>query len=119
MGFNEAEQASMERTTIGFHLALAQDQVSTLYPDPPTAFESYEDVVQRLVPYHIWQTCDEELEGQEGESEEKRKEKVDRGKSDFRLPFPSSPQLLRALRAYTRADHTRREGGNEYTRAHD
>lgn len=104
MGFNEAEQASMERTTIGFHLALAQDQVSTLYPDPPTAFESYEDVVQRLVPYHIWQTCDEELEGQEGESEEKRKEKVDRGKSDFRLPFPSSLVLRRALSEHTRAD---------------
>jgi hypothetical protein len=72
-----------------------------------------------LVPYHIWQTCDEELEGQEGESEEKRKEKVDRGKSDFRLPFPSSPELLRALSEHMRADHTRGEGGDEYTRAHD
>lgn len=80
MGFNDAEQASMERTTMGFHLALAQDQVSTLYPEPPTPFESYEDVVHKLVPYHIWQTCDEELEGQE-ESEKKRNQRVERGMS--------------------------------------
>jgi hypothetical protein len=74
MGFNEDEQASMERTTIGFHLALAQDQVSTLYPDPPTRFTSYEDVVERLLPYHVWQICDEELEGQDVSPRKKEEE---------------------------------------------
>jgi hypothetical protein len=79
MGFNEAEQASMERTTMGFHLALAQDQVSTLYPEQPSRFASYHDVVEKLVPYHIWQIGDEELDGQEGGSEVKRRLKVEQG----------------------------------------
>ena len=69
----------MERTTTGFHLALAQDQLDTLFPDPPARFTSYEDAVRRLVPYHIWQTCDEELEGYLGQDEGKRKVKQARG----------------------------------------
>jgi hypothetical protein len=79
MGFNEPEQAVMERTTMGFHLALASDQVSTLFPEKPSAFTSYEDVVGKLVPYHIWQICDEELDGQEGESQVKQKQREERG----------------------------------------
>lgn len=79
MGFNEPEQAVMERTTMGFHLALAQDQLSTLFPEQPSRFKSYEEVVEKLVPYHIWQVCDEELDGQEGGSEAKRKQKEVRG----------------------------------------
>ena len=79
MGFNEPEQAVMERTTMGFHLALASDQVSTLFPEKPTAFTSYEDVVEKLVPYHIWQVCDEELDGQGDESEVERKQREDEG----------------------------------------
>lgn len=43
-------------------LALAMDQEATLYPPPPTAFSSYEDAVQRLLPYHVWQVYDEELD---------------------------------------------------------
>lgn len=38
------------------------DQEATLYPPPPTAFSSYEDAVQRLLPYHVWQVYDEELD---------------------------------------------------------
>jgi hypothetical protein len=79
MGFNEPEQAVMERTAVGFRLALAQDQVSTLFPEQPSRFKSYEDVVEKLVPYHIWQVCDEELDGQEGGSEIKRKQIEVRG----------------------------------------
>lgn len=75
MGFNEPEQAVMERTTMGFHLALASDQVSTLFPEKPTAFKSYEDVVEKLVPYHIWQVCDEELDGQGNETEVERRQR--------------------------------------------
>ena len=36
-----------------------------LYPAPPTAFSSYTDAVERLLPYHIYQIHDSELEGQE------------------------------------------------------
>ena len=46
------------------HLALLQDQQITLFPPPPTAFSSIADVVDRLLPYHIWQIHDEELEGE-------------------------------------------------------
>lgn len=69
----------MERTTTAYQLALAQDQLTTLFPDPPTRFSSYEDMVRRLVPYHIWQTHDEELEGYEGESPGKRTAREARG----------------------------------------
>lgn len=79
LGFNDVEQESMERTTTGFHLALAQDQLETLFPAPPAAFTSTEDAIQRLLPYHIWQTCDEELEGFVGEDAGKRTVKRARG----------------------------------------
>lgn len=72
LGYNETEQDSLERTTTAFHYALAQDQLATLFPEHPNEFTSYEDVVHRLVPYHIWQTCDEELEGYEGGDEKRR-----------------------------------------------
>ena len=85
MGFNEPEQAVMERTTMGFHLALASDQVSTLFPEKPTAFKSFEDVVEKLVPYHIWQVCDEELDGQDDETEVERKEREEEGMSYLSL----------------------------------
>ena len=88
MGFNAPEQAVMERTTMGYHLALASDQVSTLFPEKPSAFKSYEEVVEKLVPYHIWQVCDEELDGQESENETKRRQIAERGMSLHDLDAP-------------------------------
>lgn len=79
LGYSTEEQESMERTTTAYHYALAQDQFSTLFPDPPTKFGSYDDMVGRLVPYHIWQTCDEELEGYVGEDESRRKAREEKG----------------------------------------
>lgn len=44
-----------------YQLSLALDQSFTLYPPAPTKFTSFKDVVDRLLPYHIWQIHDEEL----------------------------------------------------------
>ncbi|WVR08934.1 hypothetical protein IAU60_005993 [Kwoniella sp. DSM 27419] len=63
MGFEPDEMGYLEQTYVGLNAALLMDQYSTLYPSPPSAFESYEDAVDRLLPYHIWQIHDEELEG--------------------------------------------------------
>ncbi|OXB36291.1 hypothetical protein LQV05_004585 [Cryptococcus neoformans] len=62
MGFTKEEQDIMEQDSLSLQLALAMDQEATLYPPPPTAFSSYEDAVQRLLPYHVWQVYDEELD---------------------------------------------------------
>jgi hypothetical protein len=51
------------------------DQQSTLFPPPPTAFASYGDVVDRLLPYHIWQIHDEELESSGGEERERERQR--------------------------------------------
>jgi len=51
------------------------DQQSTLFPPPPTAFESFPDVVDRLLPYHVWQIHDEDLEGQDKGKGKKREAK--------------------------------------------
>ena len=51
-------------------MALLLDQQSTLFPDPPIAFTSFSDVVERLLPYHIWQIHDEELEYNNGKAQE-------------------------------------------------
>ena len=40
-----------------------QDHLSTLYPPKPAPFTSFKDVVDQLVPYHIWQIHDEEVVG--------------------------------------------------------
>jgi len=100
MGFNEPEQAVMERTTMGFHLALASDQVSTLFPEKATAFKSYEDVVEKLVPYHIWQVCDEELDGQGDETEVERRQREEEGM--FSLPLLYYVYLEEEKRMLTR-----------------
>jgi hypothetical protein len=50
------------------------DQEATLYPAPPKRFSSHEDVVDRLLPYHIWQIHDQELEsGSEKDSAREKK----------------------------------------------
>lgn len=67
----------MGRADKRHHMAMLQDQVDVLYPAPPTAFTSYTDAVERLLPYHIYQIHESELEGQEGNSgaEAKRKQR--------------------------------------------
>jgi len=42
-------------------MALALDQHDTQFPAPPTRFTSFEDAVDRLLPYHVWQIPDEDL----------------------------------------------------------
>ena len=56
-----------------YQLALLQDHLSTLYPSPPTGFRSFKDVVDRLLPWHIWQIPDEELEGSRSEAFEAKR----------------------------------------------
>lgn len=52
------------------------DQQSTLYPPAPSPFTSYGDVVDRLLPYHIWQIHDEELDLDRGDEKAKHKERM-------------------------------------------
>ncbi|WVQ93068.1 hypothetical protein IAU59_000132 [Kwoniella sp. CBS 9459] len=63
LGYADDEIRYREGEVAGLHTALMLDQYATLYPPPPTAFTSYEDVIDRLLPYHVWQIHDEELEG--------------------------------------------------------
>ncbi|OCF35717.1 hypothetical protein I316_02772 [Kwoniella heveanensis BCC8398] len=63
LGYEDDEVEYREGEVLTLHTALMLDQYATLYPDPPTAFTSYEDVVDRLLPYHVWQIHDEELDG--------------------------------------------------------
>ncbi|TYJ52056.1 hypothetical protein B9479_007357 [Cryptococcus floricola] len=61
MGFGKDEQEALADSWTSLHLAVELDQDATLNPPPPTRFTSVEDAVQRLLPYHIWQVHDEEL----------------------------------------------------------
>ncbi|WWC63873.1 uncharacterized protein I303_106478 [Kwoniella dejecticola CBS 10117] len=63
MGYEEDERDLLEDGYMNLNLALLMDQTSTLYPSPPTKFTSYGDVVDRLLPYHVWQVHDEDLDG--------------------------------------------------------
>ncbi|KAK4685240.1 hypothetical protein P7C73_g4920, partial [Tremellales sp. Uapishka_1] len=74
LGYSEDEIFALERVGTGLHLSLLLDQDETLFPPPPTAFKSYEDAVDRLLPYHVWQIHDEELEGCGPEEKERAKE---------------------------------------------
>jgi hypothetical protein len=47
-----------------YHMAMMQDQLDVLHPPTPTAFSSTQDALRRLLPYHIYQVHDSELEGQ-------------------------------------------------------
>ncbi|OCF79069.1 hypothetical protein I204_01013 [Kwoniella mangroviensis CBS 8886] len=76
MGYEENELGLLEEEYLNLNLALQLDQTSTLYPSPPTRFESYEDMVDRLMPYHVWQIYDEELNGQLPKSKEKELKEV-------------------------------------------
>ncbi|KAK8844159.1 hypothetical protein IAR55_006953 [Kwoniella newhampshirensis] len=75
MGYDEGEMGWLMGECTSLTLALLLDQTATLYPPQPTAFSSYEDAVDRLLPYHVWQIHDEELEGwKKGDEEAELKE---------------------------------------------
>ncbi|GFZ47141.1 hypothetical protein JCM24511_04884 [Saitozyma sp. JCM 24511] len=76
-GYAQDEMDEMERRATALHLALAMDQQSTLYPPAPSPFTSYGDVVDRLLPYHIWQIHDEELDLDRGDEKAKHKERME------------------------------------------
>lgn len=90
-------------------LALALDQHATLFPDPPTRFTSYSDAVDRLLPWHVWQIHDEELEGYlpdgsgdtpeetariQQQNEAKEKTRVDKGRPPSLLPARQAQTLI-------------------------
>ena len=58
-----------------YHMAMAQDQLEVLYPPPPSTFTSHQNAVERLLPYHIYQIHESELEGQEGSASEAKRER--------------------------------------------
>ncbi|WWC98120.1 hypothetical protein V866_005011 [Kwoniella sp. B9012] len=76
MGYEEDELGLLEEEYLNLNLALQLDQTSTLYPSPPTRFDSYGDMVDRLMPYHVWQIHNEELNGQLPKSKEKELKEI-------------------------------------------
>ncbi|KAI5833610.1 hypothetical protein K523DRAFT_232394 [Schizophyllum commune Tattone D] len=58
----QQEEELMAQTAARFAERLAADQQATLKPDVDTPFVDAEDVVRRLLPYHIYQQPKEDLE---------------------------------------------------------
>ncbi|KAJ7251495.1 hypothetical protein B0H12DRAFT_1119231, partial [Mycena haematopus] len=56
------EEGIIKRTAAGFAARLAQDRASVLTPDTETPFSDTIDVVNRLLPYHIFQQPKEDLD---------------------------------------------------------
>lgn len=50
-----------QSTRLSFSNALAKDQCAASEPDYRTAFKSANDVVKRLLPYHVWHVRDEDI----------------------------------------------------------
>src|ERR1700730_10078981 len=59
-----------------FATSLALDQLSALYPNTDAPFEDDMDVVNRLLPYHIYQQPQEDLQAVVGENSQKGKGKA-------------------------------------------
>ncbi|WVQ81375.1 hypothetical protein IAT38_003499 [Cryptococcus sp. DSM 104549] len=121
MGFAPDEQDMIAQQCTNLQLALMMDQAATLYPPPPTAFTSFEDAVERLLPYHVWQVHDEELDNWEKADVEKEMKEAQelagkvRGlKERFRRarirednhpsPLPETVSLLTSSTAQVRED---------------
>ncbi|CAK9783151.1 hypothetical protein CC85DRAFT_284101 [Cutaneotrichosporon oleaginosum] len=58
--YTPAEAAEIEARAAAIDYAVALDQHDTLYADQ-TRFAGFEDVVDRLLPWHVWQVPEEEL----------------------------------------------------------
>ncbi|BEI96674.1 hypothetical protein CcaverHIS631_0202630 [Cutaneotrichosporon cavernicola] len=59
-GYTAAEVAEVEARAAAIDLAVALDQQDTLFADQ-TRFTGFEDAVNRLLPWHIWQVPEDEL----------------------------------------------------------
>ncbi|KAH7888746.1 hypothetical protein F5I97DRAFT_744870 [Phlebopus sp. FC_14] len=55
------ELQTIQHTAAGFAACLAADQAAVLYPDMDTPFMDVADVVNRLLPYHVFQQPKEDL----------------------------------------------------------
>ncbi|GMK56507.1 hypothetical protein CspeluHIS016_0303470 [Cutaneotrichosporon spelunceum] len=58
--YSPAEVAEVEARAAAIDFAVALDQQDTLYADQ-TRFTGFSDVVDRLLPWHIWQVPEDEL----------------------------------------------------------
>ncbi|KAJ6499238.1 hypothetical protein C8R45DRAFT_981661 [Mycena sanguinolenta] len=56
------EEEIIKRTAAGFAARLAQDHAAVLNPDTETPFSDALDVVNRLLPYHVFQQPKEDLD---------------------------------------------------------
>ncbi|KAH7909321.1 hypothetical protein BJ138DRAFT_1089668 [Hygrophoropsis aurantiaca] len=66
----------MKETAAGFTTCLTADQVAVLYPDVDTPFTDIFDAVNRLLPYHILQQPEEDLDNITRSKSPKGKEKA-------------------------------------------
>ncbi|BEJ11800.1 hypothetical protein CspHIS471_0202600 [Cutaneotrichosporon sp. HIS471] len=68
-GYTVAEVAEVEARAAAIDLAVALDQQDTLFADQ-TRFTGFEDAVNRLLPWHIWQVPEDELVSSEQRDKE-------------------------------------------------
>ncbi|CAG8480836.1 3503_t:CDS:2 [Ambispora leptoticha] len=62
--------SAQSQVQYSFAQRLAEDHRAVLYPDYKTPFSSFGDVLNRLLPYHIYQYADEELDSNKNTSTE-------------------------------------------------
>ncbi|KAI9636942.1 uncharacterized protein MKK02DRAFT_45649 [Dioszegia hungarica] len=79
-GYTREEQEHLEQRSTELHLSLLLDQEEATNPSP-ARFTSYEDMVNRLLPWHVWQIHDEELADGSKENAQavEEREKVEAG----------------------------------------
>lgn len=58
---SEQEQEIIQQTAAGFAACLAADHAAVLHPDIDSPFSDHVDVVNRLLPYHIFQQPQEDI----------------------------------------------------------
>ncbi|CAG8490441.1 776_t:CDS:10 [Ambispora gerdemannii] len=62
--------SAQSQVQYSFAQSLAEDHRAVLYPDYKTPFSSFGDVLNRLLPYHIYQYADNELDSNKNTSTE-------------------------------------------------
>ncbi|PWN37505.1 uncharacterized protein FA14DRAFT_159529 [Meira miltonrushii] len=67
-----------QSTRLAFSKALANDQIAASEPDYRTSFKSANDVVKRLLPYHVWHVRDEDILHVLNDRQSKKRLKEDR-----------------------------------------
>ncbi|KAI9569621.1 hypothetical protein HD554DRAFT_2204384 [Boletus coccyginus] len=73
---SEEELQVIQQTAAGFAACLAADHAAVLQPDVDTPFTDVADVVNRLLPYHVFQQPDEDLNPSLNRKRSKGKEKA-------------------------------------------